>query len=163
MSDPATSSSFSHWLPTVVTGGALILIWADIRWAKGQFNQKAETLKDDFIKKTEEIVNTFRKALYHDDGTTVFAPTVICERERNLCRTMTCSKLDALNAKMISMDAKRERSKDAAIKESNDIKNRLSSLETSNDTMAEAVKDMKRTLDKLQAYHIKYRIPTEED
>ena len=91
------------WLPTVIAGGALALIWADVRASKRQLG-----------KRLEEFALDFRHALYRDDGTTHFMPRNGCEREQSRCQQITCGKIEAISVKMDLMDAKREHAKEQA-------------------------------------------------
>lgn len=122
------------WLPTLIAGGALALIWSDMRAAKRQLWQKLE-----------EFSLEFKRALYRDDGTTHFMPRNGCEREQARCQANTCGKIEAISVKMDLMDAKREHAKEMAQNQMADVKQALAVLTERVEQLSEDVSNMPQT------------------
>jgi uncharacterized protein YceH (UPF0502 family) len=110
-------ATIQAWLPTAIAGGALALIWNDVRNTKNQLTSKAD-----------ELSNSLRHALYREDGTTHFMPRNGCEREQNRCQAITCGKIEALSVKMDLMDSRREHAKEQSQAQMFDVKQALAVL-----------------------------------
>jgi len=76
----------SNWLPTIVALGALAFIWWDIRRNRIMNEKK------------------LKKALYKDDGVTVFVPRAECKDEHE----NFCKKTEEIKKLIADMDKKRE-------------------------------------------------------
>jgi hypothetical protein len=105
------------WIPTIVAGGALALLWNDIRNAKAQFAFKID-----------EVVNSLKKALFREDGITNYMPRLTCEREQGRCQQNTLAKIEAMSVKMDLMDTKREHAKELQTAQMGDVKQALAVL-----------------------------------
>lgn len=89
------------WLPTAIAAGSLGLIWWDVR-------RRANIAE----RRTAEIEGSVRRSLYRDDGSTIYIPRGECERDQGACRQSVCSKIDAMQATLAAMDAKRDAQRD---------------------------------------------------
>jgi len=110
-------TTIQGWLPTVIAGGALALVWGDMRSTKRLLSGKFE-----------DLTNAFKKALYREDGTTNYMPRQTCEREQTRCQAMTCGKIEAISVKMDLMDAKREQAKEQHTAQLGDVRQALAVL-----------------------------------
>lgn len=110
-------ATIQAWLPTVIAGGALALIWGDMRGVRRELAQKLE-----------ELSATMRHALYREDGTTHYMPRSACEREQSRCQQVTCGKIEALSVKMDLMDSRREQAKEQSLAQMSDVKQALAVL-----------------------------------
>jgi uncharacterized protein YceH (UPF0502 family) len=110
-------AALQSWLPTLISGGALALIWGDMRSTKKQLSSKVE-----------ELGTTFKRMLFREDGTTNYMLRNGCEREQSRCQAITCGKIEAISAKMDLMDAKREHAKDLQAAQMGDVKQALAVL-----------------------------------
>jgi uncharacterized protein YceH (UPF0502 family) len=99
-------ATLQAWLPTAVAGGALALVWNDVRKSKAEL----------------------RRSLYHEDGTTNYMPRLSCEREQARCQILTCGKIEALSAKMDLMDSRRENAKEQQQAQMGDVKQAIAVL-----------------------------------
>ena len=121
MMDTATLQA---WLPTAVAGGALALIWNDLRKSKA------------------ELSESLRRALYRDDGTTNYMPRMGCEREQSRCQILTCGKIEALSAKMDLMDSRREHAKEQQQAQMGDVKQAIAVLSERVEQLSRDVTEM---------------------
>jgi len=106
-------SDLQSWVPTIVAGGALALLWNDIRNAKAQIS---------------EVVSSLKKALFREDGITNYMPRLSCEREQGRCQQTTLAKIDAMSIKMDLMDQKREHAKELQTAQMGDVKKAIAVL-----------------------------------
>jgi len=74
------------WLPGIIAVGALAFIWRDIRMSR--------TVNE----------NKLKKALYKDDGITVYVPRSECKDEHE----SFCKKTEEIKKIIAGMDSKRE-------------------------------------------------------
>jgi uncharacterized protein YceH (UPF0502 family) len=127
------------WLPTVVAGGAIALLWNDIRNFKKLIldqtqelakstEEKARALAKETSEKADQVAKEMRHSLFRIDGETVYMPRGACEREQSRCQTLTCGKIDGLAAKLDDMNSKREAAKEAQANQMGDIKQGLALL-----------------------------------
>jgi uncharacterized protein YceH (UPF0502 family) len=105
------------WLPTVIAGGALALIWTDVRNTKRQLSAKFD-----------ELTVAFKKALYRDDGTANYMHRSNCEREQARCQSITCGKIESISVKMDLMDSKMEHAKEQHSAQLGDVRQALAVL-----------------------------------
>ena len=125
MMDMAT---LQGWIPTIVAGGALAILWNDIRNAKAQFATKID-----------EVVNSLKKALFREDGITNYMPRLTCEREQSRCQSTTLAKIEAMSVKMDLMDSKREHAKELQTAQMGDVKQALAVLSERVEQLSEEV------------------------
>jgi hypothetical protein len=127
------------WLPTVIAGGAIALLWNDIRGFKKVIleqtqvlatstEEKARALAKETGEKAEKVSRDSRTALFRIDGETVYMPRIACEREQTRCQTLTCDKMDSLSNKLDDMNNKREAAKEMQAAQMGDIKQGLALL-----------------------------------
>ena len=139
------------WLPTVVAGGAIALLWNDIRnFKKSILDQterlaesteaKAKLLAKETAEKADQVARDLRLALFRSDGETVYMPRVTCERDQIRCQTLTCGKIDGLAHKLDEMNAKRETAKEAQAAQMGDVKQGLALLNEQVEQLLEKVK-----------------------
>lgn len=128
------SEAIQAWLPTVIAGGALALIWTDVRSTKRQLSEKFD-----------ELSVAFKKALYRDDGTANYMHRSSCEREQARCQALTCGKIEAISVKMDLMDAKRDHAKEQHTAQLGDVRQALAVLSERVEQLSEEVaQDFKR-------------------
>lgn len=89
------------WLPTVVAGGALGMIWLDLR-----------RFKNDMSVKVDEMSDQLKHALYRADGTTNYIPRSECEKEQLRCQAHLCSKIEGLGLKIDKSELRRDRERE---------------------------------------------------
>jgi len=118
------TAALQAWLPTAVAGGALALIWNDLRKSKA------------------ELSESLRRALYRDDGTTNYMPRMGCEREQSRCQILTCGKIEALSAKMDLMDSRREHAKEQQQAQMGDVKQAIAVLSERVEQLSRDVTEM---------------------
>ena len=121
-------TTIQGWLPTVIAGGALALVWGDMRSTKRQLSGKFE-----------ELTNAFKKALYREDGTTNYMPRPTCERGQARCQSITCGEIEAISVKMDLMDAKREHAKEQHTAQLGDVRQALAVLSERMEQLSEDV------------------------
>lgn len=86
---------WSNWIPSVIAGGALAFIWADVR----------------------KIRVEWRRALYKDDGTLIYISRDECKTMQHSCQAAVCQKLASVAAKLESMDQRREEQRNIIIEQ----------------------------------------------
>ena len=79
------------WLPGIVAVGALAFIWWDIR--------RGRNMTDNKLKSSE---NKFKKALYNDDGVTVYIPRSECKNNQETF----CKKTEEIKKLVADLDKK---------------------------------------------------------
>jgi uncharacterized protein YceH (UPF0502 family) len=122
-----------HWLPTIICGGALTLIWTDMR-----------NTRNKLIGMVENVELALRKALYADDGRTNFMPRLSCEREQSRCQSLTCGKIEALSVKMDLMDSRREHAKEQQQAQMGDVKQALAVLSERMEQLSQEFSEIQR-------------------
>jgi hypothetical protein len=127
-------SDLQSWVPTIVAGGALALLWNDIRNAKAQIS---------------EVVASLKKALFREDGITNYMPRLSCEREQGRCQQTTLAKIDAMSLKMDLMDSKREHAKELQTAQMGDVKQALAVLSERVEQLSEDVANVSRNVPNL--------------
>lgn len=110
-------ATLQAWLPTLAATGAFGLLWGDMRSTKRQLGAKLDELSD-----------ALKRALYRDDGTTIYVPRQSCEREQARCQSITCGKIEALSVKMDLMDVKREQAKEQQANQMGDMREAIAVL-----------------------------------
>jgi uncharacterized protein YceH (UPF0502 family) len=127
------------WLPTIIAGGAIALLWNDIRNFKkiiidqtqslaDSTEEKVMTLAKETQEKVEQVAKDLHTALFRIDGETVYIPRVTCEREQSRCQTLTCGKIDSISHKLDDMNKQREYAKEMQTAQMGDIKQGLALL-----------------------------------
>lgn len=127
-------ATIQAWLPTVIAGGALALIWTDMRGIKRQLASQVS-----------ELASTLRHALYREDGQTNYMPRNGCEREQARCQQITCGKIEALSVKMDLFDSRREHAKEQSALQMSDVKQALAVLSERVEQLSEDVATMSET------------------
>ena len=105
------------WLPTLAATGAFGLLWNDMRGTKRQLAAKLD-----------ELTSSLKKALYREDGTTVYIPRQSCEREQARCQSLMFGKIEAISVKMDLMDAKRDHAKEQHTAQLGDVRKDIAVL-----------------------------------
>ena len=104
--DAATISHLQGWLPSVIAGGALAMIWRDVRGVRREW----------------------RQALYKQDGTPIYIMREECRQEQAQCQREVCTKISDMRTKLDAMDARREEQRNIIINQLMAVSGRIESI-----------------------------------
>ena len=88
---------YTNWIPTVISVGALGIIYWDIR------RFKMETRRD-----TKELKKEIKASLYDDSGTTKYIPRGECTEREGSYHNTVCKKIDTIIATQKEAETKRD-------------------------------------------------------